>query len=70
MEFTPTKPMKIPEVFPMMSTEAHKLVEKMLQLDPNQRPTAQEVLEHPYFTEEEPKPCHPSELPIKSMLNK
>jgi len=51
----------------MMSPQGLDLLDKMLQLDPNKRPTAQEALNHPYFTEEEPKECKPSELPLLQM---
>jgi CTD kinase subunit alpha len=36
--------------------EAFNLLEAMLQFDPAKRPSAAEVLEHPYFTTEEPAP--------------
>ena len=35
---------------------AYELLEAMLQYDPSKRPSASDVLEHPYFTVEEPKP--------------
>ena len=59
------EPKDLSKVFPMMSKQAIDLLDKMLQLDPNMRPTAQEALNHPYFTEEEPAACKPCELPIK-----
>ena len=68
MDFTKTEPTPIPDLFPMMSPEGQNLIDWCLQLDPNQRPSAQEALKHPYFTTEEPAPCDPSELPIKQLL--
>jgi CTD kinase subunit alpha len=35
---------------------AYELLEAMFQYDPAKRPSASDVLEHPYFTTEEPKP--------------
>jgi CTD kinase subunit alpha len=35
---------------------AFELLEAMFQYDPAKRPSASDVLEHPYFTAEEPKP--------------
>lgn len=68
MEFSKTEPTPVADLFPMMSPEGQKLIDWCLQLDPNQRPTAQEALKHAYFTSEEPAPCDPSELPIKQLL--
>jgi CTD kinase subunit alpha len=34
----------------------------MFQYDPSNRPTAADVLEHPYFTSEDPRPEQPVEL--------
>lgn len=38
------------------------LVQKMFKYDPQKRPTAEEVLDHEYFTAEEPAPEQPVEL--------
>ncbi|KAJ9616998.1 serine/threonine protein kinase, CMGC, CDC2/CDK sub [Cladophialophora chaetospira] len=38
------------------------LVQKMFKYDPKKRPTAEEVLDHGYFTTEEPAPEQPHEL--------
>ncbi len=38
------------------------LVQKMFKYDPKKRPTAEEVLDHEYFTTEEPAPEQPVEL--------
>ena len=64
MEFSKVEPVKLQKIFTMMTPDAIDLLDKMLQLDPNRRPTAQEALSHPYFTSEEPAACHPNELPI------
>lgn len=42
--------------------EAFSLLEAMFQYDPDLRPSASDVLEHPYFTTEEPAPVPPIEL--------
>ncbi|PMD37592.1 Pkinase-domain-containing protein [Hyaloscypha variabilis F] len=41
---------------------AYELLEAMFQYDPAKRPSASDVLEHPYFTTEEPKPKQAVEL--------
>lgn len=41
---------------------AYELLEAMFQYDPAKRPSASDVLEHPYFTTEEPKPRQAVEL--------
>ena len=40
---------------------AFELLQLMFQYDPNKRPTASDVLEHPYFTTEEPAPRQATE---------
>ncbi|KAF2153460.1 Pkinase-domain-containing protein [Myriangium duriaei CBS 260.36] len=42
--------------------EAFGLLEAMFQYDPDLRPSASDVLEHPYFTVEAPAPAQPIEL--------
>lgn len=69
MKFTKVEPTDLKQVFKMtMKPEAIELLESMLQLDPNRRPTAQEVLEHKYF-QMDPPPCLPSELPVETLMN-
>ncbi|KAL2059913.1 hypothetical protein VTL71DRAFT_10068 [Oculimacula yallundae] len=43
---------------------AYELLEAMLQYDPDKRPSASDVLEHPYFTTEEPQPRQATELSL------
>lgn len=45
-----------------VSPEAFELLQAMFQYDPVNRPTASDVLEHPYFTTEEPRPAQVVEL--------
>ena len=45
-----------------VSPEAFELLQAMFQYDPSNRPTAADVLEHPYFTSEDPQPERPVEL--------
>ncbi|KAK3817061.1 MAG: kinase-like domain-containing protein, partial [Linnemannia elongata] len=48
----------------LMSPAALDLAEALLSLNPKRRPTAVEALSNfAYFTEEEPAPCRPEELP-------
>ena len=49
MEFSIKNPQDLSKLFPMISPQGFDLLEKMLQLDPNKRPSAKEALEHPYF---------------------
>lgn len=44
----------------MLSEQALDLASKLLSLDPEQRPTALEALQHPYFTKELPRPERPT----------
>lgn len=45
-----------------MTPAAFDLLSAMFQYDPNLRPSASDVLEHPYFSTEEPKPARVVEL--------
>ncbi|KAI8816521.1 kinase-like domain-containing protein, partial [Fimicolochytrium jonesii] len=40
------------------------LIARLLAFDPSKRPSAREVLSHPFFTTELPGPCHPHEIPV------
>ncbi|KAI4242886.1 MAG: hypothetical protein L6R40_003759 [Gallowayella cf. fulva] len=46
----------------LLSPAAFELLQAMLLYDPSKRPTASDVLEHPYFTTEEPAPQQAIEL--------
>lgn len=48
--------------YPNFDDGALDLIDKLLQLNPDNRLTAKEALLHPYFTTE-PLPCQPNELP-------
>jgi serine/threonine protein kinase len=48
-KFPMFKPTDLRKCVPNASAEAIDLLSKMLILDPNERATAEEVLEHPYF---------------------
>lgn len=67
MEFSVKNPQDLSKLFPMMTSQGFDLLEKMLQLDPNKRPSAKEALEHPFF-QEEPKACEPKDLPISTLI--
>ncbi|KAL6722162.1 serine/threonine protein kinase, CMGC, CDC2/CDK subfamily [Lecanora helva] len=45
-----------------VTPDAFELLQAMLMYDPSKRPTASDVLEHPYFTTEEPAPRQAVEL--------
>lgn len=47
---------------------AYELLEAMLQFDPERRPSASDVLEHPYFTTEEPMPRQATEYVVSPPL--
>ncbi|EPX72375.1 transcription factor TFIIH associated cyclin-dependent protein kinase Mcs6 [Schizosaccharomyces osmophilus] len=51
-------------LFSAAGTEELDLLKKFFDYDPYSRPTAQQALEHPYFSCL-PRPTHPSELPKK-----
>ena len=47
---------------------AYELLVNMFQYDPDKRPSASDVLEHPYFTTEEPKPRQAIEYVFRSVV--
>jgi CTD kinase subunit alpha len=49
-----------------ISPEAFELLQMMFAYDPTSRPTATDILAHPYFTSEEPMPERPVELALIS----
>lgn len=48
--------------FPLLTTQGTALLSSLLALNPASRPTASQVLAHPYF-KEDPKPAHASLFP-------
>ena len=52
-----------------LTPAAFELLQAMFQYDPSKRPTASDVLEHPYFTTEEPAPAQAVEYaPFNSLF--
>jgi len=49
---------------PNISSESHGLMDGLLSLDPKQRPSADEALQHQFFTSAWPPACPPEELPF------
>lgn len=49
-----------------VSPAAYELMEAMFQYDPAKRPSASDVLEHPYFTTEEPAPKKVTEYVLRT----
>jgi len=47
--FPQFSPVPLSNIIPNASTEALQLMSEMLKYDPSKRPTAQQVLQHPYF---------------------
>ncbi|KAF8821312.1 putative cell-cycle-associated protein kinase [Cardiosporidium cionae] len=64
--FTFKKRRNFKEIFQNQSSEAIDLLDRFLQLDPQQRISEEKALLHPYFSTI-PLPCEPSELPLKSL---
>ncbi|KAK6589880.1 cyclin-dependent kinase-related kinase [Cryptosporidium xiaoi] len=62
-EFTPRQPLDFKQVFPNTSEIALDLMRSLLKLNPLERISAKEALEHEYF-KSYPLPCSPSELPV------
>jgi serine/threonine protein kinase len=57
------EPKKLTDVFVSWSEELIDLLGKMLTLNPVNRITAAEALEHPFFVTD-PLACDPSEIPL------
>lgn len=63
-EFTAANPKPLKQFFPAVSDLCLDLLKQLLSLDPSKRPSAEQALQHPFFRAL-PRPCHPSELPMK-----
>jgi len=63
-EFTHNECRNLKDIFPSVPEQAIDLLQKLLALDPLNRISAQEALDHPYF-KSLPAPCNPSELPLQ-----
>ncbi len=61
--FTKTPAIPLKQMFSAASDDAIDLLSKMLKYDPNQRPTATEALQHPYFSSA-PLPTPPNKLQL------
>eukprot|EP00347_Sterkiella_histriomuscorum_P013854 403363111 len=70
LEFTIKEVKPLREVFPFANEQCLDLLDKLLQLNPCNRPTASEALQHPYFTSEAPQMCKNSELPLPTKSKK
>ncbi len=47
----PTKPKRLRDMFPTASDDALNLLKQLLQFNPNKRPSAEQVLKHPYVAQ-------------------
>jgi len=64
-----SKHRSLKDMFPMMTPEALDLLKKLMQFNPNRRPTAEQALKHPYVSqfhceEEEPLAKKAIEIPL------
>ncbi|EEA07722.1 cell division protein kinase 10, putative [Cryptosporidium muris RN66] len=62
-EFTPRMPQQLKDIFPNASDSAIDLLRSLLKLNPLERISAKDTLNHEYFNNF-PLPCDPSELPL------
>lgn len=64
MEFSQHSKISVASYVPRASEAACNLIDIMLALAPKQRPTAQEVLQNPFFTNAKPAACDRAQLPF------
>lgn len=64
LEFTikEIKPLNV--ILPFATPQCLDLLDRLLQLNPDKRITSEQALKHPYLSEELPRPCLNSELPL------
>lgn len=67
-EFNPRPPLDFKEIFPNASEMAIDLIQSLLRLNPLERISASQALDHVYF-KCYPLPCDPSELPFVYLKN-
>lgn len=60
---TPQPPPELARLLPSFRPDELDLLKKLLSLDPNARPTAEEALDHEYFRVE-PRATPPAQLPL------
>jgi len=64
VEFSHHPQVPLSTVLPNASVHAQKMIGELLSLDPKQRPTAEDALQHGFFMTAPPKPCEPHQLPF------
>lgn len=69
LQFTPSVGTPMRAIFPAVSDAAIALISRLLSFRPQARGTAQQAIEHPFFTSGQP-PCAPNELPRPPMKAK
>ena len=52
------------DIFPRLTEQDHTFMSLLFKMNPKHRITAAEALIHPWFIQNQPLPCHPSELPV------